>query len=56
MAVSEVCTEIMFMKMILKFIRVKIKKPITVNCDNVGAIFLVNNAKMRIFLRKMRIS
>ena len=46
MAVSEVCTEIMFMKTILEFVGVNIKKPIMVNCDNEKAIFVANNAKM----------
>lgn len=44
-AVSEVCTEIIFIKQILEFLGIKIDFPITVHCDNVGAIFLANNAK-----------
>ena len=44
-AISEVCTEIMFVKMILSFMGVEVRRPITVNCDNVGAIFLGHNAK-----------
>ena len=44
-AVSEVCQEIMFIKSVLEFIGVKVKTPITVYCDNVGAIFLEYNAK-----------
>ena len=44
-AISEVCTEIMFIKMILSFMGVDVKRPIQVNCDNVGAIFLSHNAK-----------
>ena len=44
-AVSEVCQEIMFIKSVLEFIRVKVKTLITVYCDNVGAIFLAYNAK-----------
>ena len=39
-AVSEVCTEIIFIKKILEFLEITIDYPITVNCDNVGAIFL----------------
>ena len=35
----------MFIKSILEFIGVKIKTPITVYCNNVGAIFLAYNAK-----------
>ena len=44
-AVLEVCQEIMFIKSILEFIGVKIKTPITVYCDNVGAIFLAYNTR-----------
>ena len=45
MAVSEICQEIMFIRSILEFLGVKFKTPITVYCDNVGAIFLAYNAK-----------
>ena len=44
-AVSEVCTEIIFIKQVLEFLGITIDFPITVNCDNVGAIFLAYNAK-----------
>ena len=44
-AVSEVCAEIIFIKYILEFLDVGIEYPITVNCDNVGAIFLAYNNK-----------
>ena len=44
-AVSEVCTEIIFIKYILEFLDVKVEYPVTVMCDNVGAIFLSYNAK-----------
>ena len=44
-AVSEVCQETMFIKSILEFIRVRVKTPITVYCDNVGTIFLAYNTK-----------
>ena len=44
-AVSEVCTEIIFIKNLLEFLTVKIEFPITVRCENVGAIFLSYNAK-----------
>jgi len=44
-AVSEVCAEIIFIKYLLEFVGVNVKYPITVMCDNVGAIFLSNNAK-----------
>ena len=44
-AVSEVCAEIIFLGNLLNFLGVKIDYPITVRCDNVGAIFLSYNAK-----------
>ena len=44
-AVSEDCQEMMFIKRIFEFIWVKVRTPITVYCDNVGAIFLAYNAK-----------
>ena len=45
-AVSEVCTDIMFIKMMMEFLQLEMKKPVIVHCDNVGAIFLGNNAKL----------
>ena len=33
------------MKMILSFMGVEVRRPITVDCGNVGAIFLGHNAK-----------
>ena len=45
MAFFEVCTEIMFVRMILSFMGVEVRRPIKVNCDNIGAIFLGHNAK-----------
>ena len=45
-AVSDVCCETMFIRMILWFLGIKIKLPIVVHCDNVGAIFLSYNAKI----------
>ena len=44
-AISEICCEIILVKMILEFLDVEIEKPIKVHCDNVGAIFMSNNAK-----------
>ena len=44
-AVSEVCAEILFVKYLLEFLGVTIDYPITVMCDNVGAIYLSHNAK-----------
>jgi hypothetical protein len=43
-AISEVCAEIVFLKQVLEFMEVKLKLPIIVNVDNVGAIYLANNA------------
>ena len=43
--VSEVCTDIMFVKMVMEFIGLELERPITIHCDNVGAIFMGNNAK-----------
>ena len=37
--------EILFIRQILEFLKIKIDFPITVYCDNVGAIFLGHNAK-----------
>ena len=45
-AVLDVCTEIMFVRMILDFLGVRVKLPITVHCDSIRAIFLSYNAKI----------
>ena len=45
-AVSEVCTEIIFIKNLLEFLGVKIKYPITVQCDKVEEIFSVTMQKI----------
>jgi hypothetical protein len=42
-AVSEVCMEVMFVKQILEFLQVKLKLPINILVDNVGAMFLTEN-------------
>ena len=44
-AVSELCMEIIFVKQILEFLEINVDYPITVHCDNEGAIFLAYNAK-----------
>ena len=44
-AVSEVCTEILFIKTITDFLGLEISLPITVLCDNIGAIYIANNPK-----------
>lgn len=43
--VSEVCTDIMFIKTILECMQVEMKKPVIVHCDNMGAIIMGYNAK-----------
>jgi hypothetical protein len=43
-AISELCAEIMFVKQILEFLKIEVVLPIIVRVDNVGAIYLANNA------------
>jgi hypothetical protein len=43
-ALSEVATEIIFIKDILEFMGIEVKVPIVVNVDNVGAIYLAKKA------------
>ena len=45
-ALSEICCEILFVKMILEFLGEKIEYPITIYCDNIGVIYLAYNAKI----------
>ena len=47
-AVAEACTVIMFIKMIIEFFEPEVERPIKVYCDNVGAIFMGNNAKQSV--------
>jgi len=47
-AVAEACTDIMFIKMIMEFLQMKVQKPVIVHCDNVGAIFMGKNAKQSV--------
>ena len=47
-AVAEACADIMFIKMMMEFLKVEVQRPVTVFCDNVGAIFLGNNAKQSV--------
>ena len=42
-ALSEVCMEVMFIKQMMEFIEIAIKKPIVINVDNIGAIYLATN-------------
>ena len=39
-AVSEVCTDIIFVKMAMEFLGLELERPITIHCDNAGAIFM----------------
>ena len=43
-AISEVATEILYIAGILKFLNIPLEYPITVNVDNIGAIYLTKNA------------
>ena len=43
-AISEVCAELIFLKQVLEFLNIKFTLPIIVRVDNVGAIYLANNA------------
>ena len=43
-AISELSTEILFIKSLLEFLGLKVPFPIEVNVDNIGAIYLANNA------------
>ena len=45
-AVSDICMEIMFIRMILEFLGVRVRMPIAVHCDNIGTIFLSYNARI----------
>jgi hypothetical protein len=42
-AISEVCREILFVAQVLEFLKLKVKRPIVVRVDNVGAIYMANN-------------
>ena len=43
-AISEVVTEIMYVRNILEFLGYKVQLPIIVNVDNIGVIYMANNA------------
>jgi hypothetical protein len=43
-AISEMCAEIMFLKQVLEFLGIQVALPIIVRVDNVGAIYLAQNA------------
>ena len=42
-AISEICSEIIFIKNMLEFLEVKIEFPIVIRVDNIGAIYLAKN-------------
>jgi hypothetical protein len=43
-SISELCAEIMFLKQIIEFLGIIVALPIIVRVDNVGAIYLAQNA------------
>ena len=45
-ALSEICTEILFVRMIMIFLKQHVEYPIKVYCYNVGAIYLAYNEKV----------
>ena len=45
-ALSELCTEVLYVKMLLEDIGIKVNKPIQLHMDNVGAMFLANNTSI----------
>ena len=42
-AISEICSEIIFVKNMLEFLELKIEYPIIIRVDNIGAIYLAKN-------------
>ena len=42
-AISELCTEIIYVKQVLEFLKIVINYPIIIRDDNVGAMLLANN-------------
>jgi Reverse transcriptase (RNA-dependent DNA polymerase) len=43
-ALAELCTEIIFIKMVIESIGMTVKTPVTLHADNIGAIFLAGNS------------
>ena len=43
-AISELCPELLYIKQIWDFLRIKVKFPMIVRVDNIGTMFLSNNA------------
>ena len=44
MQIMELCSELLFIKQILEFLNISIQYPMIIRVDNVGAMFLGNNA------------
>ena len=55
-AVSEVCSYIIFVKMMMEFLKMVIERSVVVHCDYVGAIFLGNNAKQSVRIKHIDVS
>ena len=45
-AMSELCSEIIYIKNTLEFLQVEIEYPIIIRVDNIGAMFLANNPSL----------
>jgi hypothetical protein len=43
-SISEVCMDIMYIKSILEFLDIMVELPIIAHVDNIGAIYMSNNA------------
>ena len=43
-AMSELCSELLFIKQILEFLNMSVEYPMVVRVDNIGAMFLANNS------------
>ena len=44
MAIADICIELVFVKMLIESLGLKVKLPIQVQGDNIGAIFLAGNS------------
>ena len=42
-AITEVATEMMYIKQIFDFLEIEVELPMTIQCDNQGAVFLAKN-------------
>ena len=43
-AITDMCTEVLFIKMLLETMGIEVQLPIQIYADNVGALFLAENA------------